>query len=293
MILGVDEHGRIAVFEDRPAGAAHSMDTDWYAVDRGGRVALLRSGEEGAVPYDAHRQYWAELYDELAVARVVAIASAAGEPFSERAALERLRAAARDPVEIALLTAILAGDDPSRAIYSDWLEAQGRARDGWTPRERTVFAVGEESRAIDPASLPWEWNGIVRFASREYLELFAAEYYHPEWRELEPRLGLPDAVAITAVQQYAFDEYWRAGAIASAYVIEQAALPHHIGLYEYGCSFNGPYLRRAEPRTPLLVEHLPEPLRGAVGGLRMARVDFHVTTSLDPEAFFTCQRYGE
>jgi hypothetical protein len=34
--------------EDYPA--AHSMDTDWFAVDADGHVALLRSGEEGAVP---------------------------------------------------------------------------------------------------------------------------------------------------------------------------------------------------------------------------------------------------
>jgi hypothetical protein len=33
--------------------AAHSMDTDWFAVDGEGNVALFRSGEEGAVPAHA------------------------------------------------------------------------------------------------------------------------------------------------------------------------------------------------------------------------------------------------
>jgi hypothetical protein len=33
--------------------AAHSMDTDWFAVDRCGHVALFRSGEAGAVPEHA------------------------------------------------------------------------------------------------------------------------------------------------------------------------------------------------------------------------------------------------
>ena len=33
--------------------AAHSMDTDWYAVDRDGHVALFESGEAGAVPSPA------------------------------------------------------------------------------------------------------------------------------------------------------------------------------------------------------------------------------------------------
>jgi hypothetical protein len=36
------------MLEDYPA--AHSMDTDWFAVDQHGHVALLRSGDEGAVP---------------------------------------------------------------------------------------------------------------------------------------------------------------------------------------------------------------------------------------------------
>src|SRR5947209_1888144 len=36
--------------------AAHSMDTDWYAVDRDGHVALFNSGEAGAVPDFAHTE---------------------------------------------------------------------------------------------------------------------------------------------------------------------------------------------------------------------------------------------
>ncbi len=66
-MFAVDVHGRIAVLHPRPAFAAHSMDTDWYAVDRQGHVGLWRSGEEGAVPYAAHRQPWDELCVDLSV----------------------------------------------------------------------------------------------------------------------------------------------------------------------------------------------------------------------------------
>lgn len=31
--------------------AAHSMDTDWFAVDADGNIGIFDSGEEGAVPY--------------------------------------------------------------------------------------------------------------------------------------------------------------------------------------------------------------------------------------------------
>lgn len=40
--------------EDYPA--AHSMDTDWFAIDEDGRVGVFSSGEEGAVPHNARNQ---------------------------------------------------------------------------------------------------------------------------------------------------------------------------------------------------------------------------------------------
>lgn len=72
-MFAVDIHGRIAVLHPRPAFAAHSMDTDWYGVDRQGRVGLWRSNEEGAVPYLAHRQPWDELCIDLAVAYALSL----------------------------------------------------------------------------------------------------------------------------------------------------------------------------------------------------------------------------
>src|SRR5690242_13329496 len=137
MFLGIDAHGYIAAFETRPNAAAHSMDTDWYAVDRDGHVAQLWSAEEGAVPWQAHRQYWSELYEDLAVARIEGLAPAAAT-------------------------------------------------------DRQVFELRGTIRTLAPASLPFEWSGALRFASREYLEMFREEHY-PDWRALD---FLPDTVAV-------------------------------------------------------------------------------------------------
>lgn len=51
----------------RPAlFAAHSMDTDWFAVDKDGNVALFRSGEAGAVPVDVNTEtYGSQLVREM------------------------------------------------------------------------------------------------------------------------------------------------------------------------------------------------------------------------------------
>jgi|GEM_PF-6068823 hypothetical protein len=37
--------------------AAHSMDTQWFAIDGEGRVAIFETGESGAVPTEAYREY--------------------------------------------------------------------------------------------------------------------------------------------------------------------------------------------------------------------------------------------
>lgn len=288
-MIVVDEHGRIAVLEPRPTGAAHSMDTDWYAVDRHGHVARLSSGEEGAVPLTAHRQYWSELYEDLAVARLAALLPTPA--FAEEAALERALAESRDANERQLLTAIIAGDSASRTVYEDWLEHQGRDRGSWRP-EAKVYVVERELRQVAFYDLPHQWTGILRFATREYLELFRAEYADTV-RSFESRLGLPDALAISDLPQYIFADYWAAGAIASAFVLAEEVDPQFVGLYTYSCGFSGPYARNAEPRTPLLVGDLPEPLRSIIGGLRLAGLSFATTSSFDPEELVACQRYRD
>lgn len=290
-VIVVDAQGRIGLFEDAPVAAAHSMDTDWYAVDANGRVAYLGSGEEGAIPWIAHRQYWSELYADLVIARIAS--SAPGEPWSERAALARALDAATDPVERALVTSILGGDDPSREVYVDWLEANGKGVDGF-PRERVVFRVDGDLRRIDVDALPEQWDGVLRFTTPEYLEMFREETwrYGGPWRALDARLGMTDAAAITELYRYGFTDFWEAGAIATVYVIAGEPEPRELGLYEYACSFSGAYSRRAVPDRPLLVEHLPAELQAALAQLRIPRT-FESLERLDPETFADCQRYRD
>jgi hypothetical protein len=45
--------------------AAHSMDTEWFAVDRDGRVAVFNSGENGLVPEGVHGHDWGDAGDDL------------------------------------------------------------------------------------------------------------------------------------------------------------------------------------------------------------------------------------
>jgi hypothetical protein len=291
MRLAVDAEGRIAAFVSPSAPAAHSMDTDWYASDREGRVARFSSGEEGGVPVMACREAWDTLYGELVVARIAAAHH--GGPLDHQTALATAHDRADDPVERALIAQILAGDEPSRAVYADWLEAQGRSRD---PRDRAVYIVEPELRAIDPQTLPGVWSGVVAFASDEYLELFRSQHLDhaaASWRPVEDRLGLAHAISVVELHQYAFDDFWVAGAIAAAFVVERVVEPVAIGLYDYGCSFSGPYRRRAVPREPLMLADLPEPLRGRIAMLEIPRVSFNAALEIDPDLYVDCDHWRQ
>jgi len=70
-----------------------------------------------------------------------------------------------DPAETKLLRAILAGDDPSRAVYADWLEQHGR------PEHAELVRLHEAAR--DPAA--------IDARCRERLQVLSAAA-EPAWR---------------------------------------------------------------------------------------------------------------
>jgi len=281
-VIVVDTSGKIAWVDELPFAAAHSMDTTWYAVDANGHVGYMTSGEEGSVPYIAHRQYWSEVFEELVIAHVMG---------SEQTALQLARHRARDPVEVGLLDAIIAGDRHSREVYADWLEGHGRDLGAWNPRDHLVYRVGATITTIDPATLPAEWSGILRFVDHNELELWR-DHFITEPRELDEQLGMTNVLAGSAIQKVVFDPYWESGSIVSAYLIDEDVEPQHVGLYHFGCSFAGDYARRAVPRDPLHIDELPAPLREKLAQLRIDR-SFDAMEWLDPEAFTDCQRYRD
>ena len=269
------------------------MDTEWYAVDANGRVGHMHSGEEGSVPYNAHRSYWGDLYTELVVARIMS--TSPDEPWSERAALQRALDASADPVERALVKQILDGDDASRIVYVDWLESNDKTIAGF-PRDHVIFRVDRELRRISPEELPEEWDCVLRFSHPDYLAMFRDETwrYGGTWRTLDEALGMPDTAAVKGLYSYGFFDFWEAGELETVYVManEYELEPHVLGLYEFSCSFSGAYHRNKVPKHPLLLEHVPEPLRTTLERLRIAR-SFDSMEHFDPESFGECQRYRE
>jgi hypothetical protein len=281
----VDSRGQLAVAHTAPCSefsACHSMDTDWYAVDGTGRVARFESAEEGAVPYQAHHEHWVEL----------------AEQFRLGSALQRFPGAL----------------------------AQGRRL------SEVDFKTGSfRERPVE--KLPHTWDGILVFRHREYLEMFLDDYHHQDrsivgevatqwfclpqvmdrldaaelvrWDRLletgtsmeKALAGLqfePTALYARDVLTCGFTEYWEAGVILAAMVMEGGACkrPRDSGLFEYACSFNGPYRRVGVPAEPLTADDLPEALRARVSILRLP-VLFTSTEEIDPDRFAECAHYRE
>jgi hypothetical protein len=258
------------------------MDTDWYAVDDAGRVARFGSAEEGAVPYQALREHWEDLVRQ----------------FWLTITLQRLPGAL----------------------------AQGQ-------RLSVVDLTTGVSRELTLEQLPDVWDGVLVFRHRGYLEMFLDDHHHQDrtilddvaslwfglpqvmdrldaaelvrWDRLletgaspeEALSGLqfePTALHARDVLTWGFAEYWKAGVILAAMVMQGGASsrPRENGLYEYACSFSGPYRRVGVPAVPLTVEDLPEALRGRVSVLRLP-VQFASTELIDPDRFAECAHYRE
>lgn len=250
-MFAVDRLGRIAFLAARPSFAAHSMDTDWYAVDRQGNVGKWSSGEEGAVPYAAYQQPWHELSVELAMHHA---------------------ASGADPSATA---------DPSGA--ADPSATSGAA----VSAQRRIITLDRKARVIGVRELPGSWSGVVQFENAEYQAMFEAEYAY--WVE-RPLDGAPFALQVRHLLTEAFDEYWSAGAIRAACVLPALVTPHALGLYEYACGFSGPYTRERVPEQRLSIHELPAPLRGKLSALQLG-LDFDSTTNFDPLPRLKCLTY--
>lgn len=205
--------------------AAHSMDTDWYAVDKTGHVARLSSGEEGAVPNAAHRQYWQEFHEELIVAR-------------------------------------------------------------FDPTIRGIFMFDPEMKRIGIDDLPSQWSGILRFSSPEFRELYVEEW-KPKFRLLDPT-----SIVVETIHPWEFRDYYDADTILATFATERVPDPNVLGMYEYSCSFSGPYHLDATPRDPARIDDFPSAVRGKLAALRIDKITFGVTASFDPDRFLACYVYG-
>lgn len=250
--------------------AAHSMDTDWYVVDRDGNVARCDSGEIGHIPETACEVHWQDLYEQLVLVRY----------------LGALRDTAADESERILLAQVLAGDDDARAVYADYREAN--------PRAPSVIAVRDELVAMDSLDLPEAWDGVIVFRDQAAWGRYEAAHRDAlgyDLRPLDARLGVPFAVGVSNVDKWSFRGLEIDDDIALALVIERVPEPRELGFFEYQCDWShGSYQRAAAPALPVAFTDLPPHLRELLSACRW-EVSFADDDHFDADAHAVTRRY--
>jgi hypothetical protein len=246
----------------------HSMDTEWFAVDKVGRVAMFDSGEPGAVPkvfLSAHfSQYsYGEFFDSLITApsgqslldlrdffeagpgKVFGMLKD-GEPYSKPLAqretsVDELRQAHR----------LLQRPSLFRR-YKHLIDAVCWCRD-----EAGLKALGKDAKRlpVDGHTVAWVWS----FPANRVFKLFEK------------------------------------GIILSILLEEYYPAPQRFGLYvydnnDYDC---GPYQRNALPANPIRVDDLPDSPRETCGHVVFREVDFDQAEKIQPAEFFECEAWSE
>jgi hypothetical protein len=154
-----------------------------------------------------------------------------------------------------------------------------------------LIVDGETQSSVSEEQLPRAWDGVLIFRDQDYLSMFRDEYYHAHF-EIVDRAMIENAAKVRDVNAFGFADYWRGDEIVGALILPtRATSPAKLGIYEYACPFDGPYLRKAVPSRPRLISELPSPLRACFTQLCLP-INFAQMRSVDPDKWATCYHYG-
>lgn len=249
--------------EDFPA--AHSMDTEWYAVDADGNVGHFRTGEAGAAPNSAMEDY----DDDRSVADVIrAIAAQGGVEYE----VDDLVAMPGGPVFDYAWQANryqTASFSDSAACYCILMQlASASVLNGLQQS-----APGIIGRLLGRRAEPVTLN---RIGNAKYI------------------LGYTDGpLPIGTLQQWIQD-----GSVLKAWVNHPLSSAR-IGIFEYehGDVFEnwiaGLYLREGVPIRPLKLEQLPEAVQHMFESTRFAKRSFARDAAIDPREAGECSSWGD
>ena len=249
--------------EDFPA--AHSMDTEWYAVDSEGNVGRFETGEAGAAPNSAmaYRDEAPTVADilralppdsgvEYDIDDLVAIPG--GPVFNFGWGTQRFETASFSD---------------ARSCYSIlmWLADErliGVRRVGTTQTGSGVWvrlmSLGRQTDSVTVERIP---NSKYALGYTE------------------------DPVPVGTLQQWIQD-----GLVLKAWVNHRLS-SSRIGIYQYehGFGIAGPYLRDSVPRRPLKLDQIPEGLRQIIESTRFERRSFERDAAIDPREAGECSSW--
>jgi hypothetical protein len=174
--------------------AAHSMDTDWFAVDAEGHVALMKSGEPGPVPVglESQRGGW-DVLKALALANPSALFGRHCADDSRHWGLVMLLRDAADlaapgaaaPGYLEVGPTVTAGENSGVAVSMLWISGDEFVRPQDAP--------------ADPAARAGRWTGMMRAGPPP-----------PQKRDIVGQIGTFEEPASRLQYRIAMGGSWRA-----------------------------------------------------------------------------------
>jgi hypothetical protein len=252
------------------------MDTEWYAVDRDGHVALFESGEAGAMPVGAHTEHETHRDD---LAKVVPeppyrLLDWLGDSTQEHH-IELRNPARTDPSP-------RVGPDPSinlhahyRIVVDDDRSPASASKDGLGP---TLLFL----RSLDPLKSTAGPDSFHHAPAAEGVAILFND--------------LPAGVAWRLHEGGHCLGCFRWPGEGNPWDLHDD-LPRRLGLFYYEHDpkaenwISGNYLRREPPDRPLRIEQLPSEIREAIARVRFADLSFDETVSIQPVAFLPCSSW--
>lgn len=234
--------------------AAHSMDTEWFAIDAKGHVALFDTDEAGSMPVHApeleltHLYFWG-LFAELG-------------PADEDGIIWRSEG---DPLE--LIPSLTLNLEQLHGLLSQHLHSANAQE----PLKNLLCVMRDQDAA----------RRLVcqgRIADERALGLVRHPY---------PAVLMPQLLVTPLLDAITRGEVLGADAIRS-YANESLTSLLGVHVYEYPSYSRVPYQRAGVPHTPLMVEQLPESLRARLLQMRL-NADFSQDEQVNPSDSFECE----
>ncbi|HPF39354.1 MAG TPA: radical SAM protein [Phycisphaerae bacterium] len=262
--------------------AAHSMDTEWFAVDAEGHVALFDSFEPGVAPSN-----WFD----------------AGLSEYHHLDLVGLIAKGNEPRDVTFDVADIVAMGPGRIFHGLY---------GEEPKSlaRSVISLEEFIRLHELRSPPRRRSLIDMLLGRTWREttrlpsLFRGFCWLRDETVAE-RLGAGCLVLPTREHTFAFfdsvetanlADMFRVGDVLSFATVDLTFAPWmaRFGFYYFACDeYNGgPYDRIETPRTPCVISQLPASAQRVCNIVRFEDIQFRDVPRIQPFTHFPCRAYG-
>lgn len=262
--------------QDYPA--AHSMDTEWFAIDKDGNIGVFDSGENGAVPYSSYRvEVLGDLLLELAKKSKNRILqwNIPAESLAKHINLEELQINSKKkniPVEN-----ITNNSEPRKSQISS---------------KKRIITIPRTDGLLEKTLL---YNWLFLLSSDDVISRLEIETLEDNYAV--HFLGESCIVYVEYCRVIIVKELIEEGLILAGKEIDNLGdkFSTLFGFFSYDSDYDTAFLyeKVGKPVIPLSLNDLPEDIRDAISQTRFDDFSFNKKTKIQPIEHFPCATWGD